>query len=114
MIYSEPPLEPSANSAEEKSHDIQHILTCILKSKEFMESLHSVCINTMQKVVCERFDQLQKQFDQQEAQIFELKNIAMDEKDNEIATLKKKMNEEAEKHESAARQINDIASASLA
>ena len=60
MIYSQPPLEPSANSAEEKSNDIQHILTCILKSKEFMESLHSVCINTMQKVVCERFDQLQK------------------------------------------------------
>ena len=98
----------SKKLSENTDHDIaETVMTNLLKSQKFLDTLESVCRQTMEKVVCARFAELQQQIDKNEATILDLQNT-LDTKTKEIKSLKQRFTDESEKREITERKLNDL------
>ena len=86
---------------------LRQLLLNLLKSSEFMNTLESVCKVTMEKVVCEKCEDMKQQIEKHEAEILVLESD-LERKKKDLTSLRKRVDEETSKRETAERQLNDL------
>ena len=91
----------------EQEPALRQLLMNLLKSKEFMDTLESVCKQTMEKVVCENCEKMKQQIERNESEILDLQST-LDNKNRELQSLKKCVDLETSKREVTERQLNDL------
>ena len=86
---------------------IRQLMMNLLKSKDFMEVLEAVCTKTMEKVVSEKCDNLQKQIEENQATILDLQND-LESKTREVQSLKNQVHAGSTKTEGVEKRQNDL------